>query len=54
MAYGEDYFISPVEQQYGQRFVKNYNALYTEVNKVQTMADKELKAIEDLCKEEVL
>ena len=53
MAYGEDYFISPVEQQYGQRFVKNYNALYTEVNKVQSMADKELKAIEELCKEEV-
>ena len=33
-AYSEDYFINVVEEQYGQRFVANYNALYLEVNKV--------------------
>ena len=33
-AYGADYFITVVEEQYGQRFVANYNALYNEVNKV--------------------
>ena len=33
-AYGEDYFIVCVEEQYGRRFVANYNALYEEVNKV--------------------
>ena len=39
-AYGEDYFIVCVEEQYGRRFVANYNALYEEVNKVQQQADK--------------
>ena len=36
LAYGEDYFIKPVEEQYGKRFVANYNALYSEVKKVHT------------------
>ena len=33
-AYGEDYFLTVVEEQYGKRFVANYNALYSEVDKV--------------------
>ena len=41
-AYGSDYFITVVEEQYGQRFVANYNALYNEVNKVKEQADNEL------------
>ena len=38
-SFGEDYFIAVVEEQYGKRFVANYNALYNEVNKVQEEAD---------------
>ena len=42
LAYGhEDYFVSVIEAQYGRRFVANYNALYTEVNKVKEEADKQ-------------
>ena len=52
-AYGEDYFITVIEEQYGQRFVANYNALYVEVNKVQEQADDQLKEIEAVCKKEV-
>ena len=33
-AYGKDYFITVVEEQYGKRFVNNYNALYEQVNEV--------------------
>lgn len=52
-AYGEEYFVGPVEQQYGQRFVQNYNALYTEVNKVQQLADNEITQMQEICKAEV-
>lgn len=48
-AYGSDYFITVVEEQYGQRFVANYNALYNEVNKVKEQADFEFKEIEEFC-----
>ena len=52
-AFGEDFFLGPVEHQYGKRFVQNYNALYSEVNKVQKMADYELQHIQEVCKAEV-
>ena len=52
-AYGEDYFITVVEEQYGQRFVANYNALYVEVNKVKEQASRELQEIEAITREEV-
>ena len=48
-AYGPDYFITVVEEQYGQRFVANYNALYNEVNKVKEQADNEFAEIEEFC-----
>lgn len=52
-AYGKDYFITVVEEQYGKRFVNNYNALYEQVNEVKQQADKEIVGIEEVCKDEV-
>ena len=52
-AYGEDYFIKPVEDQYGKRFVANYNALYTEVTKVHNQAQSEINKIEEASRTEV-
>ena len=49
-AYGEDYFLTVVEEQYGKRFVANYNALYSEVDKVKEQADKEFAEIEETYK----
>ena len=53
LAYGEDYFIKPVEEQYGKRFVANYNALYTEVKKVHNQSQSEIGKIEEACRIEV-
>ena len=52
-AYGVDYFIICVEEQYGKRFVANYNALYEEVDRVQQEANKHLNSIGDRGSEEV-
>jgi len=48
-AYGEDFFLTVVEEQYGKRFVANYNALFHEVNQVKEMADTSIFEIEELC-----
>lgn len=53
LAYGEDYFLTVVEEQYGKRFVKNYNALYTEVDKVAIQAEKEISTIEKVFRSEL-
>ena len=37
-AYGVDYFLQPVERQYGKRFARDYDALYTEIDKVKDEA----------------
>ena len=52
-AYSEDYFVNVVEEQYGTRFVANYNALYTEVDKVKKQADREIEKVERASAEEV-
>ena len=52
-AYGEDYFLNPIEKQYGKRFVQNYNALYYEVNKVEKKATDEIKNLQEVCATEV-
>lgn len=52
-AYGEDYFVKPIEEQYGKRFVANYNALYTEVKKVHNQAESEIAKIEEASRTEV-
>jgi len=33
-AYGTDYFLAVIERVYGKRFAKDYDALYTEIDKV--------------------
>ena len=53
-AYGKDYFITVVEEEYGKRFVSNYNALYEQVNEVQEQAENQYANIEKVCKEETL
>lgn len=37
-AYGTDYFIGVIERVYGKRFARDYDALYTEVDKVKAEA----------------
>lgn len=37
-AYGTDFFILPVERQYGKRFARDYDALFSEVDKVKEEA----------------
>ena len=53
-AYGKDYFITVVEEEYGKRFVNNYNALYEQVEEVQAQAEDQYANIEQVCKEEVV
>ena len=53
MAYGDDYFITVVEEQYGKRFVANYNALFVEVDKVTSQAANEMSEIERVYRAEV-
>ena len=53
-AYGKDYFITVVEEEYGKRFVSNYNALYEQVNEVQEQAENQYANIEKVCKEETM
>jgi hypothetical protein len=37
-AYGTDYFLAVIERVYGKRFAKDYDALYTEIDKVKQEA----------------
>lgn len=37
-AYGVDFFIQPVERQYGKRFARDYDALFEEIDKVKDEA----------------
>lgn len=37
-AYGTDYFLAVIERVYGKRFAKDYDALYTEIDKVRSEA----------------
>ena len=53
LAYGDDYFVKPVEEQYGKRFVANYNALYSEVKKVHNQAEDEIAKIQEASRNEV-
>lgn len=45
--------MKPVEEQYGKRFVANYNALYSEVKKVHNQAIREMEKLEEASRLEV-
>lgn len=51
--FGEDYFLTVVEAQYGKRFVANYNALFNEVNSVKEHAEKNIANLEELSRTEI-
>lgn len=52
--FGEDYFLTVVEAQYGKRFVANYNALFNEVNQVKEHAEKNISNLEELSSAEII
>ena len=37
-AYGKDYFMAVIEREYGKRFAKDYDAIYTEIDLVKEEA----------------
>ena len=47
-AYGTDYFLNQIEREYSKRFIKDYNALYKAVEKL----NKECKLSMDELTEE--
>ena len=44
-AYGSDFFLAPVERQYGRRFARDYDALHSEVDKVKDEAKYHIDTI---------
>jgi len=44
-AYGADFFLAPVERQYGRRFARDYDALHSEVDKVKDEAKYHIDTI---------
>ena len=44
-AYGADFFLVPVERQYGRRFARDYDALHSEVDKVKDEAKYHISTI---------
>ncbi len=44
-SYGGDFFLAPVERQYGKRFARDYDALHSEVDKVKDEAKYHINTI---------
>ena len=53
-AYGDDYFLAVIERVYGKRFAKDYEALYSEIDKVKQEAKFHMEKVSKQSEVEIL
>lgn len=52
-AFGSDYFIMVIEEQYSGRFTQSYDQLYNQVEKIKTEATYQIEKISDISCDEI-